>query len=80
MITDDEIRKIWRDAGGTFYGPNVEHGDMEEAKLLPFLRGILEERDAYKRAKAENDERFMTERDEARAELAAARAQLELRK
>lgn len=29
-------------------------------------------RDAYKRAKEENDERFMRERDEARAQLAEA--------
>ena len=32
------------------------------------------ERDAYKRAKAENDERYMLERDEARAEVARLRA------
>lgn len=35
------------------------------------------ERDAYKRAKAENDERFMLERDEARAERDALRDQLD---
>lgn len=33
-------------------------------------RAETAERDAYKKAKAENDERFMRERDEARAELA----------
>lgn len=33
------------------------------------LTAASAERDAYKRAKAENDERFMIERDEARAEL-----------
>ena len=32
------------------------------------IEQLTRERDAYKRAKQENDERFMTERDEARAE------------
>jgi len=35
------------------------------------------ERDAYKKAKAENDERFMLERDEARAEVARLREALQ---
>ena len=35
-----------------------------------------DERDAYKRAKAENDERFMLERDQARRERDEARQQL----
>lgn len=35
------------------------------------LEALEKERDAYKRAKAENDERFMIERDEARNELKA---------
>jgi hypothetical protein len=53
------------------------HGDAN-AKLIaaaPSLArtviALTEERDAYKRAKAENDERFMLERDEARAALEA---------
>jgi hypothetical protein len=40
------------------------------------LADALHERDAYKRAKEENDERFMTERDQARAEVAALRETL----
>lgn len=47
-MTDDEIRKMWRDAGGSFYGPRVETGAMPEAKLLPFLRSL-----AYLSASAE---------------------------
>lgn len=35
-------------------------------------RRALAQRDAYARAKAENDERFMLERDEARAQLEVA--------
>lgn len=44
--------------------------DTHEARIAELER----ERDAYKRAKAENDERFMVERDEARAEVARLRA------
>ena len=36
-------------------------------------RRLERERDAYKKAKQENDERFMLERDEARAEAARLR-------
>ena len=39
-LTDDELRAYWRSAGGTFYGPRVEHGDMTEALLLPLLRQL----------------------------------------
>ena len=38
------------------------------------LARVERERDAYKRAKAENDERLMIERDDARAALEQARA------
>lgn len=38
---DHKIRELWRAAGGSFYGPNVEHADMEEAKFLPFMRALL---------------------------------------
>jgi hypothetical protein len=36
---------------------------------LRVLETVCRERDAYKKAKQENDERFMSERDEARDEL-----------
>lgn len=39
--TDDDIRRIWRDAGGRFHGPNIETGTMPESQLLPFLRSLL---------------------------------------
>ncbi len=39
--SDDELRTFWRKAGGSFYGPHVEHGDMEEANLLLFLRSLV---------------------------------------
>lgn len=38
--SDFDLRKLWREAGGTFYGPHVETGAMEESKLLPFLRSL----------------------------------------
>lgn len=37
-LTDNDIRRIWREAGGSFYGPNVEHADIEESKLFTFFR------------------------------------------
>lgn len=46
------------------------------ATMIARAEAAEAERDAYKRAKAENDERFMTERDEARAEVARLRAAL----
>lgn len=39
--TDEALRKMWLAAGGNFHGPLVETGCMSEAKLLPFLRGLL---------------------------------------
>lgn len=39
--TDDEIRALWREQGGSFHGPNIETGTMPESKLLPFLRRLL---------------------------------------
>lgn len=39
--SDEELREIWRHAGGRFHGPNVETGTMPEEKLLPFLRKLL---------------------------------------
>lgn len=36
-----DLRKLWRDAGGSFHGPNVETGTMPEATLLPFLRKLV---------------------------------------
>jgi hypothetical protein len=43
--TDDELRALWRDHGGSFHGPNVETGTMREADLLPFLRGLQASRE-----------------------------------
>lgn len=40
--SDEDLREIWRAAGGRFHGPIVETGTMPEAKLLPFLRSLLE--------------------------------------
>jgi len=36
-LRKEQLRALWRIQGGTFYGPNVEHGAMEESKLLEFL-------------------------------------------
>lgn len=57
------------------------HARLALRKAAPDLaRAVIRleaERDAYKRAKAENDERFMLERDEARAEADRYRLALE---
>ncbi len=41
-MTDDELRAMWREAGGRFHGPNIETGTMPESILLPFLRRMRE--------------------------------------
>lgn len=46
--------------------------------LIEALDDATRERDAYRRAKAENDERFMRERDDARRERDDARLGLDL--
>jgi hypothetical protein len=38
--TDDELRAKWREAGGSFHGPNVETGTMPEVELIQFLRSL----------------------------------------
>ena len=50
---------------------------MEEDRMRERAEKAEAERDAYKKAKAENDERFMRERDEARAERDALQAKLD---
>jgi hypothetical protein len=40
-MTDDELRAMWRNAGGHFHGPRIETGTMPEARLLPFLRELM---------------------------------------
>ncbi len=40
-MTDDQLRKLWKDAGGSFHGPNIETGSMPEALLLPLLRKLV---------------------------------------
>jgi hypothetical protein len=39
-VGDKDLLRMWREVGGSFHGPHVEHGYMEEAKLLPFLRAL----------------------------------------
>lgn len=39
-MNDSQIRARWREAGGKFHGPNVEHGSMEERALLRFLGSL----------------------------------------
>lgn len=59
-MTDDDLRKLWRDAGGSFHGPRVETGTMPEEKLLPFLCRLVGERnklaEANAKLKADNKE------------------------
>lgn len=39
--SDDSLRTLWRQAGGSFHGPHIETGDMPEAQLLPLLRSLM---------------------------------------
>lgn len=41
-MSDDELRQMWRDAGGKFHGPITETGTMPESLLLPFLRSMVD--------------------------------------
>lgn len=40
--TDDEIREWWKDIGGHFFGPKVEHACIEEHKFLPAMRTLFD--------------------------------------
>jgi hypothetical protein len=62
-ITDQNLRRRWREAGGEFYGPHVETGSMPEAKLLPFLRSLLNQ---SPHCQAESAEAIEAEQDERR--------------
>lgn len=50
----------------------IAHARTDVPDLCAYVRELEHERDAYKKAKAENDERFMNERDQAVAERDAA--------
>lgn len=41
-MTNDELRALWRKAGGEFHGPSVETATMPEAQLLAFLRAPID--------------------------------------
>jgi len=51
LITDEDIRKMWREAGGSFHGPNVEHATMPEALFLPYMRALYERQAADQASK-----------------------------
>jgi outer membrane protein TolC len=51
----------------------IDEHEFDVPDLLDTIRAAWAERDAYKKAKQENDERFQTERDEARRALNAER-------
>lgn len=66
-----EVKRWWAVRGRTNY-------DEDRAEVVRWddYAALAAERDAYKRAKAENDERFLIERDQARAEAAALAARV----
>lgn len=77
----------WYRADGTFEVCASEAEVIERRKaaavtlanadaMLEKLRVMERERDAYRKAKQENDERFMTERDEARCRVQALEGEL----
>ena len=39
--SDEDLRAMWRAAGGIFHGPIVETGTMAEMQLLPFLKSLI---------------------------------------
>ncbi|MCK5127499.1 MAG: hypothetical protein KAR42_14685 [candidate division Zixibacteria bacterium] len=40
-VTDDDIRAMWINAGGTFHGPITETATMTEERIIKFIRGLL---------------------------------------
>ena len=54
--------------------PDAAGANKVIEQLKADIAAMTDERDHYRKAKAENDERFMTERDAARAEADALRA------
>jgi len=40
--TDEEIRQWWRDIGGDFFGPKIEHVCMPEEKFLTAMRTLFD--------------------------------------
>ena len=42
-LTDDDLRWLWRNSGGSFHGPITETGTMPESLLLPFLRRLMKQ-------------------------------------
>ncbi len=66
-----EVERLGRRLGEA--GEQYGIARFEENKLRAAVAALTQERDAYKKAKVENDERFMLERDEARNERDAAR-------
>lgn len=44
-LSDQDLRALWRAAGGGFHGPNIETGTMPESLLLPFLRSLRSARE-----------------------------------
>lgn len=41
-LDDDSLRDWWRQRGGEFHGPNIEHGSIRESLLLPLLRELFD--------------------------------------
>ena len=89
-IRDEYVAYLTMEPGEEFYGDAItaeeararfdrwHAAELRKAKavLLDRLEAAERERDAYKRAKSENDERFMLERDEARSRAEAAEAKI----
>lgn len=40
-LTDEYIRAMWLDSGGSFHGPITETASMTETNLVKFVRGLL---------------------------------------
>lgn len=63
ILSDNDLRDLWRRAGGTFHGPKTECGSIEEASLLPFLRHMVEALAWYKEI-AQSANRYMRSKNE----------------
>lgn len=40
-LTDDDIRAMWTNGGGTFHGPITETATMTEERIIKFIRNLV---------------------------------------
>lgn len=76
LVALSQAQRAFERRDCTAFGTINENVQPVADAALGWIREVERERDAYRKAKAENDDRFMAERDEARRERDTLRAKL----